>query len=234
MASAKPTPEKIGFIERLKQIGQVFTFTAKQDRWFVPLVVAAVLIPAALTVVAVGLWSWVWLPLGILTTLLAVLIVLNLRSNSAMMNALEGQPGAGAQVLTTLRGDWRFKAEQPLAFTIQNDFVHLVIGKPGVILLAEGEANRVRPLLSEQKRRLGKVIGNAPLYDIVVGNDEGMVPIRKLRSHLMKLPRNLSGKEVNALDRALTALTARPAMPKGGVPKEFRPPKGAQRQMRGR
>lgn len=234
MATAKPQ-EKISFFQRLKQIGQVFSFTAKQDRWFIPLVVTAVLIPLALTFVAVVvLGSWVWIPLGILTTLLAVLIVLNLRSNSAMMNALEGQPGAGAQVLTTLRGDWRFKAEQPLAFTVQNDFVHLVIGKPGVILLAEGEPSRVKPLLSEQKRRLGKVIGNAPLYDIVVGNGEGMVPIRKLRTHLTKLPRNLSGKEVNALDRALTALTARPAMPKGGLPKEFRPPKGAQRQMRGR
>jgi hypothetical protein len=50
---------------------------------------------------------------------------------------------------------------------------------------------------------------------------------------LMRLPRNLSGKEVNALDRALTALTARPAMPRGALPKEFRPPKGA-RQNRGR
>ena len=233
MATAKPQ-EKISFFQRLKQIGQVFSFTAKQDRWFVPMVVGAVLIPIALTIVAAWAWGWIWIPLGILTTLLAVLIVLNLRSNSAMMNSLEGQPGAGAQVLTTLRGDWRFKAEQPVAFTVQNDFVHLVIGKPGVILLAEGEPSRVKPLLSEQKRRMGKVIGNAPLYDIIVGNGEGMVPIRKLRTHLTKLPRNLSGKEVNALDRALSALTARPAMPKGGIPKEFRPPKGAQRQMRGR
>ena len=36
--------EKVSFGERLKQIGQVFTFTAKQDKWFVPLLVAAVLI----------------------------------------------------------------------------------------------------------------------------------------------------------------------------------------------
>jgi hypothetical protein len=233
MATAK-AEEKVGFIGRLKQIGQVFAFTAKQDRLFVPLVIGAVIIPLLLTVIATYFLGWIWIPLGILTTLLAVLIVLNLRSNTAMMNAIEGQPGAAAQILTTLRGDWRFKAEQPLAFTVQNDFVHLVVGKPGVILLAEGEPSRVRPLLAEQKRRLNKVIGNAPLYEITVGNGEGMVPVRKLRSHMTKLPRNLSGKEVNALDRALTALTSRPAMPKGGIPKEFRPSKGAMRQMRGR
>ena len=77
---AKPQ-EKVSFGQRLKQIGRVFKFTAKQDRWFAPLVAAAVLIPLALTVVAVILWSWIWLPIGILFVLLAVLIVLNLRSS---------------------------------------------------------------------------------------------------------------------------------------------------------
>ena len=55
---AKPQ-EKVSFGQRLKQIGMVFQFTAKQDRWFAPLVAAAVLIPLALTVVAVILWSWI-------------------------------------------------------------------------------------------------------------------------------------------------------------------------------
>ena len=40
---AKPQ-DKVGFGKRLKQIGMVFSFTAKQDKWFVPLVVAATLI----------------------------------------------------------------------------------------------------------------------------------------------------------------------------------------------
>lgn len=231
---AKPSEEKVSFGGRLKQIGMVFKFTAKQDKLFVPLVVAAALIPIALTVVAVYFWGWIWVPLGILATLLAVLVVLNLRSNEAMMNALEGQPGASVQVLSSLRGNWRVK-EQPIAFTVNNDFVVLVLGPPGVVIIGEGEPQRVRQMLGEQKRRLAKVIGSTPLYDLVVGNDEGQVPIRKLRGHLMrKLPRNLAGKEINSLDRALTALTAKPQMPKGGLPKEFRPPKGTMRQMRGR
>ncbi|MEV0271881.1 MAG: DUF4191 domain-containing protein [Hamadaea sp.] len=231
---AKPSEEKVSFGGRLKQIGMVFKFTAKQDKWFIPLVVAAVLIPIAVTVLVVGLTSsWIWIPMGVLVTLLAVLLVLNLRSNSAMMNALEGQPGAATQILSSMRGNWRTK-EQPLAFTVNNDFVHLVLGPAGVVLIGEGEPQRVKPMLGEQKRRLGKVIGQTPLYDIIVGNGEGQVSIRKLRTHILRLPKNLSGKEINSLDRALTALTARPQMPKGGLPKEFRPPKGAMRQMRGR
>jgi len=230
---AKPSEEKVSFGERLKQIGMVFKFTAKQDKWFVPLVVAAVLIPVLLTVIAAYFLGWIWIPMGVLVILLAVLLVLNLRSNSAMMNAIEGQPGASTQILSSLRGNWRVK-EQPIAFTVNNDFVHLVLGPPGVVLVGEGEPQRVRQLVGEQKRRLGKVIGQTPLYDVVVGNAEGQISIRKLRAHILRLPKNLSGKEINSLDRALTALTARPQMPKGGLPKEFRPPKGAMRQMRGR
>lgn len=216
--------EKVSFFQRLKQIGMVFKFTAKQDKWFTPLVVAAVVLPLAITV-AVFLWTgqWIWIPLGILTMLLAVLIVLNLRSNTAMMNMMEGQPGAAGQLVEQMRGDWRVK--QAVSATTQFDVVHLVIGKPGVILLAEGNPARLKPLLGEQKRRLTKVIGDAPLYDYIIGTEEGQLSIRKLRMTLMRLPRNLSGKEVNALDRALTALNARPQMPRGQLPKEFRPPR---------
>lgn len=236
MFMAKAQEEKVGFGTRLKQIGMVFKFTAKQDKWFLPLVAGAVLLPIAITVALFLLTSWGWfvIPLGIMLTLLAVLIVLNLRSNAAMMNSMEGQPGAAVHLISQMRGDWRVNVEKPLSATTQLDVVHLVIGRPGVILIAEGNPQRLRPMLGEQKRRLTKVIGEAPLYDYIIGNDEGQLSIRKLRMTLLRLPRNLSGKEVNQLDRALTALTARPSMPKGQLPKDMRPPKGAMRQMRGR
>ena len=229
---AKPE-EKVSFGTRLKQIGQVFAFTAKQDKWFVPLLVAAVLIPVALTVLAVLLGlGWVWIPIGVMVTLLAALIVLNLRSNAAMMNVAEGQPGAAAQIVENMRGDWRVRPAA--SSTTQFDMVHVVIGRPGVILLGEGQPQRVRSLMSQEKRRLAKVIGSAPLYDYLVGQGENELPIRKLRTTLLKLPRNLTGKDVNAHDKRLKALTSRPQMPKGSIPKNMRPPKGAFRQTRGR
>jgi hypothetical protein len=228
---AKPQ-EKVSFGQRLKQIGMVFSFTAKQDKWFVPLAVGAVLIPLALTVVAAIVWGWIWLPIGILLAVLALLVVLNLRSNRAMMNAAEGQPGAAASILENMRGDWR--VTPAVSSTTQMDMVHLVISRAGVILLAEGNPQRVRGLLGQEKRRLAKVIGNAPLYDYTLGQGENELPIRKLRMTLMRLPRSLSGKDVNALDRRLKALTARPQMPKGAIPKNMRPTKGAFRQSRGR
>jgi hypothetical protein len=228
---AKPQ-EKVSFGERLKQIGQVFSFTAKQDKWFTPLVIAAVLIPVALTVVAALNLGLLWIPVGILVTVLAVLIVLNLRSNAAMMNVAEGQPGAAASLMENMRGDWRVRPAA--SSTTQFDMVHVVIGRPGVILLAEGNPQRVRALLGQEKKRLSKVIGNAPLYDYVIGSEEGQLPVRKLRTTMLKLPRNLTGKDVNALDKRLGALMARPQMPKGAIPKNMRPSKGAFRQQRPR
>jgi hypothetical protein len=50
----------------------------------------------------------------------------------------------------------------------------------------------------------------------------------------MKLPRTITGKEVNALETRLTAIAARTQMPKGAIPKNMRPSKGAFRAMRGR
>ena len=229
---AKPQ-EKVSFRERLKQIGQVFSFTAKQDKWFVPLVIAAVLIPLALAALTVLLgFGWVWVPIGVMLALLAALIVLNLRSNAAMMNAAEGQPGAAASIMENMRGDWRVRPAA--SSTTQFDMVHIVIGRPGVILLGEGQPQRVRTLLGQEKRRLSKVIGNAPLYDYLIGKGEGELSIRKLRTTMMKLPRNLTGKDVNALDKRLAALMARPQMPKGAIPKSMRPSKGAFRQSRPR
>jgi hypothetical protein len=163
--------------------------------------------------------------------LFAALIVLNLRSNAAMMNAAEGQPGSAAQIVENMRGDWRVRPAA--SSTTQFDMVHVVIGRPGVILLGEGQPQRVRSLMGQEKRRLTKVIGNAPLYDYVIGQGEGELSVRKLRSTVMKLPRNLTGKDVNALDKRLGALMARPQMPKGAIPKSMRPTKG-QRQQRPR
>ncbi len=230
---AKAADEKASFGTRLKQIGMVFSFTAKRDKLFLPLVVLAAAVPiiAAVVLLLVGL-GWIWLPAGIVLALLLVMIVLNFRSNKAMMSEAEGQPGAAAQIVEMMRGDWR--VTPAIASTTQFDMVHLVIGRPGVILLAEGNPARVRSLLGQEKRRLSKVIGSADLRDFVIGPGEGELSVAKLRSTLMRLPRTITGKEVNALDARLKALSARPQMPKGAIPKNMRPPKGAFRAMRGR
>jgi hypothetical protein len=228
---AKEQPEKVGFIGRLKQIGMVFSFTAKRDKLFLPLVSGAVAVAIALTVLMAIFWGPLFIVVGVMLVLLAVLIVLNFRANKAMLNEAEGQPGAAASIVENMRGD--FRVTPAVASTTQFDFVHLVISRGGVILLGEGNPARVRSLINQERKRLSKVIGSAELRDFIVGNGEGEVPMGKLRMTLMRLPRTLSPKDISALDKRLKALSARPQLPKGAIPKNMRPPKGAFKAARG-
>jgi hypothetical protein len=231
MAKAQE-PEKVGFFGRIKQIQQIFAFTAKRDKLFVPLIVLAVAIAVGITaLLIIFLNSWLYLVAGLLLITLGALIVLNLRANKVMLAEAETQPGAAASIVEQMRGD--FRVTPAIASTTTMDFVHLVICRGGVILLGEGDPNRVRSLINGERRRLSKVIGSADMRDFMIGRGEGEVPIQKLRTTLMRLPRTLSPKDVNSLDKRLKALNARPQLPKGAIPKNMRPPKGAFKAMRG-
>ncbi len=230
----KPAPaEKLTYLQKLRGTGRSFVEIAREDRLFLPLVLVAVLIPLAATGIAIALGlSWLYLPMGVMLALLGVLIVLKVRAEKVMVRRAEKQPGGVAAIVELMRGDWR--VTPAVSATTDMDMVHLVVGRPGVILLGEGDAQRVRGLIAQEKRRLAKVIGSADMRDFVVGKGKGEVPMAKLRMTLMKLPRTSTGKDVNALDKRLKALTARPQLPKGAIPKSMRPPKGAFRATRGR
>jgi Domain of unknown function (DUF4191) len=221
MAKAAPDPEDRSLRGRLRTFRTAFTFTAARDRRFIPYAIAAFLLPLiAGTLLVTFLGGFLWLVTGLLGSIVAVLGVLSARLSKATVVEAKRTPGGAAAIVQNMRGDWR--VTPGVAATTQGDFVHLVLGKPGVILLGEGNAHRIRGLLGQEKKRLSKVIGSADLHDYIVGEDD--LPMEKLRTTLMRLPRTLTGKEVNALDLRLKALTARPQMPKGAIPKNMRPP----------
>jgi hypothetical protein len=233
-------PDKVKFFDRFKQIGMVVGFTAKGDKKFVPIAVGAALVPfvALALILLLGSWSIyttiLWVFIAIALAFAAFVIVLNVRSNNVFMNQAAETPGAAAQVIENIpRGN--FRVTPAFASTTQFDMVHLVLGRKGVILVGEGpNPAKVRQMIGQEKRRLAKVIGTAQMSDLIVGDGEGEVPMRKLQRTLRTMPDAISAKDVNALDVRLKALTARPQMPKGAIPKNMRPPTGAFRAPRGR
>jgi hypothetical protein len=139
---------------------------------------------------------------------------------------VEGKPGAAAAVLQNMRGNWRITPG--VAATPQQDVAHRVVGRPGVILLIEGSPTRLKNLIVQEKKRVSRVAPEIPVYDITVGDGDGQVPLRKLQTHLIKMPRNITPKQINALESRLQALGGvRPPIPKGPLPKGARMPKGA-------
>jgi hypothetical protein len=138
---------------------------------------------------------------------------------------VEGQPGAAAAVLQTVRGNWR--VTPAVGFTREQDLVHRVVGLPGVILVGEGNPTRTRTLITTEKKKLSRFIGDTPVYDVMVGDAEGQIALKALQRHLMKLPRNIKPAKVNDLDRKLKAMAPALPIPKGPMP--TRVPRGKQR-----
>jgi hypothetical protein len=62
-------------------------------------------------------------------------------------------------------------------------------------------------------------VGATPIYEYVVGNDEGQTPLKSLQRNLTKLPRNISPAQMDDIEKRLAALGARSAaLPKGPLP----------------
>ncbi len=212
--------------QRLKKLGsqarmmkQAYSLTRKNDAklpWI--MLIAFVVGTAVVELIGILFNSpFLFLPLAIITGLLAALVVFGRRAQGSAYRQVEGQPGAAAWVLEGMRGDWRVSAG--VAGTAQLDAVHRVLGRPGVILVAEGEPSRVRGLLAQEKKKVARIVGDTPIYDIVVGDEDKQIPLRKLSSHVMKLPRNLTGAEVNALGRRMSAMGgSRMPVPGGPLP----------------
>ncbi|MBV9823847.1 MAG: DUF4191 domain-containing protein [Actinobacteria bacterium] len=206
--------------ESFQQMRQAFTMTRQNDPRLVPyLVIAFVAVAAVFYLLTSLLTGGIWLPIipALLFGALAALFLFSRRAQSSAYRQAEGQAGAAAYVLGQLRGDWR--KTDAVAGTPQLDAVHRLLGRPGIVLIGEGAPQRVKPLLAQEKKRVARLAGDAPIYDVVVGRGEGEVPLAKLNTHLMKLPRNLSKEQVVALDRRLAALGAqRPPLPRGPMP----------------
>ncbi|MEV5303316.1 DUF4191 domain-containing protein [Amycolatopsis methanolica] len=205
---------------RRGQIWEAFKMQRREDKALLPWMLGAFLVVAGVFVV-IGLllgMLWVLLPLGIVLGVLAAVIIFGRRVQRTVFAKADGQPGAAGWALDNLRGRW--KVTQTVAATTQLDAVHRVLGGPGVVLVGEGAPHRVRNLLSQEKKRVARLVGDTPIYEVVVGNEEGQVPLRRLSSHMMKLPRNLRPAQVDALEAKLAALGNRggAAMPKGPMP----------------
>lgn len=226
MARQENSEEKPG---RLKQIVLTYQMTRRADRkigW----ILAGVGLGVFVVLLAVGfaLGHPVYLGiLGFVLGLLAVVITFSRRAERSAFGQMEGQPGAAAAVLENIGKGWT--VTPAVAMNRNQDVVHRAVGKAGVVLVGEGNPNRLRSLLSSEKKRMARVVSDVPVHDFVVGDDEGQVPLKKLRTRLMKLPRTLQGSQVTQVNdrlRALGDLMSNMPVPKGPMPKGMRAPRG--------
>ncbi|MBM9505400.1 DUF4191 domain-containing protein [Actinacidiphila acididurans] len=214
---------------RLSQIVQTYKMTRQADPR-IGLVIAGVGVVTFGVILALGfvighpIYAGI---LGILLAALAMAVVFGRRAERAAFGQLEGKPGAAAAVLQNVGRGWT--VTPAVAMNKSQDVVHRAVGKAGVVLIGEGNPNRVKGLLAAEKRKVARVVFDVPVHDYIVGDGEGELSLKKVRSTLLRLPRTLSGPkttEVNDRLKALGDLMSNMPIPKGPMPRGMRMPKG--------
>ncbi|MGQ0465183.1 MAG: DUF4191 domain-containing protein [Sporichthyaceae bacterium] len=230
MARKPKKPKGPNDIGKFKQMRMAFTITRKKDKALPWVMLGAF---AADFVIVFGLGVLIdhivfGAIFAVLTGILAAVFVFGSRVQKSAYSELEGQPGAAAAVLNTIkRGGWTITPM--VALNKNQDCVHRAVGKAGIVLIAEGSQRGVNELLDAERRRMNRFVEGIPVVEIRVGNGEGEVPLGKLSKKLMRQKRTMKGgqvTEVNDRLRAVGDVMKNAPIPKGPMPKGARMPKG--------
>lgn len=239
-------PPKADKASRRKQIAASYRMTRDADPR-IGIILAGVFLVTAAVVTGLLLLlpgSWIFdVITGIFAGLVAALIVFGRRAQKAMYSQLEGRPGGAAAALSMLKRGW--KVEPAIAFNRNQDLVHRVVGPPGIVLVGEGNANRLKSLLATERRKHERVASEVTISEVVISDAKGAtaapqnaalpaVPVSKLVNHVSKLPKSLKPAEMTGVLARLKALDANRSnipLPKGPIPTST---KGTRGNLRGR
>jgi hypothetical protein len=220
---------------RIRQMAMVYSMTKETDPK-IGLILGGVFAVTAVVVFALlfFLLGGIAFPIviGVLFGVLAVLIVFGRRAQKSQYAQIEGRPGAAAAALNQLRRGW--KVDAAIAVNRNQDLVHRVVGPPGIVLVGEGNSNRLKTMMANERRKHERVASETPIHEVICGNGQGEVPVPKLSRYVSKLGRSIKPSEMTDVLQRLKALDANRSnipIPKGPVPTSM---KGARQNMRGR
>ena len=154
---------------------------------------------------------------------LAAFFLFTRYANTAAFASIQGQLGAGASVLMSIKRG--FVTTPAVNVNRDQDMVHRVSGKAGIILVGEGGFG-VKSFMQDEKRKMERFLSGVPVTEVMVGENSGQVSIKKLHKHLKKLPKKLNTaqlREVRARLRSVGGLNL--PMPKGPMPTNVRMPR---------
>lgn len=207
-------------------MGQAFTISREAYSW-APVAILAPLVLGIVIGLIVGkvtghwiLWPLFFILLGIVCSMY-VLLQLTKRASYAR---IAGMPGASAAVLDQIKRGWIINPE-PVRFNARSqDMIFRAIGRPGVVLIGDGNLGRTRKLAEEERTNLKRIIPSVPVSTIFVGEGEEQTPLLKLHATMKKLPKKITNAEVNAVNKRLEAVKVNTiGIPKGIDPTRARP-----------
>lgn len=211
--------------KRFKTIRDAYALTRKEYS-FVLLRCIAVFLPVWGLGIALGAYfgrpgygGFVTFPLALLA---AFFFFTRLASNAAYAS-IEGQVGAAASVLMSIRRGWT--VSPAVNVNRSQDMVHRAVGRPGIVLVGEGGA-ALKSLLLDERRKMERFAPGVPISELIVGDGAGQVSVRKLQKRMKKFPKKLSKVQVRELRARLKSVGGMNVpLPKGPMPKNLRMPK---------
>ena len=178
---------------RMRQFSEVYKQTRKVDPKL-DLYVFGAAAGVAIVVVVVGLLTraawWAWLPAALMLALLVGMLVLTNRAKKVAFTRYAGQPGS-AEVALSMLNNKKYKYTLAVAATRQMDLVHRVVGPGGIVLVGEGHAAGVRPLLNQEVKKHEQVAYGVVVSTLVVGDGPNQVKLADLQKRIEKMPKVL-------------------------------------------
>ncbi len=203
---------------RFQTFRDAYNVTKVVKPW-IPFALLGIFFATLLIGIAIGIalghpfyFAFIFLPLSFLTTLL----FFTRQAGTAAYSSIEGQMGAGASVLMAIRKGWT--TTPAVAVARNQDMVHRSVGRAGIVLTGEGSQG-VNQMLAEERKKTERFAPGVPITLVVVGEEKGQVPLRKLQKRLQKMPKKLTAhqmREVRARLKAVGGLSM--PIPKGPMP----------------
>jgi hypothetical protein len=203
---------------RFQTFRDAYAVTKQVKPWISIALIATFLVTWAIGIgigVAIGqpvYLGFVFLPIA----LLAAMLLFTRQAGSAAYVSIEGQMGAGASVLMAIRKGWT--TTPAVAVSRNQDMVHRSVGRAGIVISGEG-SDSVKQMMSDERKKAERFAPGVPVIEILIGNEENRVPIRKLQREMRRLPKKLTAhqmREVRARLKAVGGMSM--PIPKGPMP----------------
>ncbi|MDR1392567.1 MAG: DUF4191 domain-containing protein [Bifidobacteriaceae bacterium] len=217
-----------------KQIAQVYKLVVKEQ----PLIwLWLLLIFLGVVGAAVLFGTFVWRNHAIYMAVLALPIgalgaafFLMRRAETTAYARVENRPGATASALGTIRRGWTIP-EEPIAMDPRTmEMVFRAVGRPGIVLIGEGNPNKLRGMMKKEHQRLARVAPGVAITELVVGRGQGQVPLPKLVRKMRRLRPRLNKAALAEVNRRLQSIGGmKLPVPKGIDPMRARPDRKALR-----
>lgn len=192
MAEKDAKPKKQSTI---KQIIQIYKYTAKEDKALPWLEAGAFLLPVVVIIIIGLIAKWTWLTwiftmiTAIMLGMLLATMMLTRRADAVGYKQIDGKPGAAIGVLSNMqKAGFNFPQEPVWIDPKTKDAIWRGTSMNGIYLIGEGEYGRIMKAMDRQEHDIkGVTAGSSiPVYRIAVGHGPKQVPLTKLRSTVIK------------------------------------------------